>query len=82
MDREQRSLPFMGTMTLEILQASQTSLHGDVYFDLLVNEAGEVGGEPFSVRVARGACTVQPVPGAMIRATFLSGQIERITPAG
>jgi len=71
----------MGSMTLEILQASQTSLHGDIYFDLLVSEAGAAAPDPFAVRVARGVCAVQPMPGAMIRATFLSGQIERITPA-
>lgn len=75
------SLPILGALNLEILQASQTSLHGDIYFDLLVRETGNAEAEPFPLRVARHTCTVPPVPGALIRAQFLAGQVERITPA-
>lgn len=82
MNDSQGSLPILGAMTFEVLQASQTSLHGDVYFDLLVREAGNMACEPVSLRVARDACAVAPVPGAMVRASFLMGQVERITPAG
>ena len=67
-------------MNLEILQASQTSLHGDVYYDLMVMEAGDPNRVPFSLRVARGVCAVPPSPGAVVKASFLSGQVERITP--
>lgn len=75
------SLPILGAMTFEVLQASQTSLHGDVYFDLLVREAGNAAGEPHQLRVARDVCAIAPTPGAIVRASFLMGQVERITPA-
>ena len=80
MNGENRSLPFFGSMNLEIVQASQTSIHGDLYYDLLVMEAGDPGRTPFMLRVARGACTVAPSPGAVVKAAFLSGQVERLTP--
>lgn len=76
-----RILPFAGALTLEILQATQTSLHGDVYFDLLVREAGNADDDPFLIRVARDACATSPTPGAIVRATFLAGQLERLTSA-
>ena len=78
MNGESRSLPFFGSMNLEVLQASQTSLHGDIYYDLLVMEAGDPTRSPFALRVARGACTIPPSPGAVVKASFLSGQVERI----
>lgn len=82
MQGETRSLPFFGSMNLEILQASQTSLHGDIYYDLMVMEAGDPNRAPFALRVARGVCAVPPSPGAVVKASFLSGQVERITPPG
>ena len=69
-------------MNLEILQASQTSIHGDLYYDLLVMEAGDPSRTPFMLRVARGVCVTSPAPGAVVKATFLSGQVERLTPPG
>jgi hypothetical protein len=68
-------------MNLEILQASQTSLHGDIYFDLMVRESGDIAGEPFMMRVAQGACRVAPAPGTQVKATFLAGQVESLQPS-
>ncbi len=82
MHGESRALPFFGAMTIEVLQASQTSIHGDLYFDLLAKEAGDPSSTPFTMRVARGVCTIPPTPGAMLKAHFLSGQVERLTPVG
>jgi len=81
MQNDQRQLPFMGSLNLEVLQASQTSLHGDLYFDLMVRESGSQASEPFMIRVAKGACVLSPTPGVMVKAQFLSGQVERLTPA-
>lgn len=82
MQPNQPTLPFLGAMSLEILQASQTSLHGDLYFDLMVRESGDVAGQPFLLRVSKDACTAPPMPGVHVRAEFLAGQVQRITPAG
>ncbi|MAJ46268.1 MAG: hypothetical protein CBC35_03020 [Planctomycetes bacterium TMED75] len=81
MDRETRTLPFFGSLNLEILQASQTSIHGDIYYDLMVVEAGDPSRTPFMLRVARGVCATSPGPGTLVKANFLSGQVERLTPA-
>lgn len=80
MDNESRTLPFFGSMNLEILQASQTSIHGDIYYDLLVAEAGDPSRTSFMLRVARGVCATSPAPGTIVKASFLSGQVERLTP--
>ena len=55
MQNDQRQLPFLGSLNLEVLQASQTSLHGDLYFDLMVRESGNQGSEPFMIRVAKAS---------------------------
>ncbi len=80
MQPARKILPFLGAMNLEILQASQTSLHGDLYFDLMVRETGDMDADPFQLRVARGACGVPPTPGARVKANFLAGQVESLQP--
>ena len=77
-----RNLPFLGALNLEILQAAQTSLHGDIYFDLMVRESGDAECPPFQLRVSREACQVPPVPGIHVKAEFLAGQVQRILPSG
>ena len=77
-----KNLPFLGALNVEILQASQTSLPGDLYFDLMVRESGDAEGVPFQIRVSRGACQLAPMPGTHVKASFLAGQVESITPAG
>ena len=80
MQRDRRDLPFLGAINLEILQASQTSIHGDLYFDLMARESGDGSGEPFHLRVSCGACATPPMPGALVKAEFLAGQVQAITP--
>jgi len=82
MNPARRDLPFLGALNLEILQASQTSLHGDIYFDLMVRESGDGTGEAFALRVSRDACKTPPAPGSHVRAEFLAGQVSELKPAG
>ena len=82
MNPARRDLPFLGALNLEILQASQTSLHGDIYFDLMVRESGDGAGEAFSLRVPRDACAIPPSPGSHVKAEFLAGQVRQLTPTG
>ncbi|MFN0012760.1 MAG: hypothetical protein ACKVS8_14070 [Phycisphaerales bacterium] len=89
-------LPLAGSITGRVLRVSGVSIHGDIYFDLLIEpDAGAVPGAPapeagkvaaLSVRVPRHAFDGghPPEQGERVEAQFLMRQATgvRVLPRG
>lgn len=75
--------PLIGQMIADVLAVQATSIHGDIYYDLVARlrapDADEGDTQDARVRVASHLCEREPTPGDQLTLSFLMGQINGVT---
>ena len=72
-------LPLVGSVEVEVHDARGTSIHGDLYVDLLVAPSGAA---PIPLRVAQSALGTVPQRGERLRLHLLMSQVDRVERIG
>ena len=79
------TLPFIGSVTARVVDASDVSIHGDVYTDATLEPeaalgAPTLGGATVRVRIAAFTCEGgrRPREGDRVRVELLMGQVTRV----
>lgn len=75
--------PLIGQMHAEVVAVQSTSIHGDIYYDMIARlrqvDAGEDdAAQDARVRVASHLCEREPVAGDRLTLSFLMGQINGV----
>ena len=70
------SPPMMGSWTVEVKSVRPFTIHGDLYFEVQVEEQ-ESGGRVVALRVPQHAIEGEPRVGERLVVTFLMGQVTR-----
>ena len=70
------SPPMMGSWTVEVKSVRPFTIHGDLYFEVQVEEP-ESGGRVVALRVPQHAIEGEPRVGERLVVTFLMGQVTR-----
>lgn len=68
-------LPLVGSVEVEVHDARGTSIHGDLYVDLLV---APPGAPPWPLRVPQASVGVVPQRGDRLRLHLLMSQVDRV----
>lgn len=72
-------LPLVGSVEVEVHEARGTSIHGDLYVDLLVAPPAAA---PIPLRVAQSALDAMPQRGERLRLHLLMSQVDRVERIG
>ena len=70
--------PMFGDWVVDVMRVQPVSIHGDLYYEVLVvraDEAGGAGRQGVVLRVPEHAATAAPEAGQRIKLTFLMGQV-------
>ena len=67
-------LPMVGTLTVEVLGARAFTIHGDLYYEIHV-ENPEAPDQVIGIRVPQHAIEGAPAAGEKLVLTFLMGQV-------
>ena len=71
-------LPMMGEVEVVVRSARSTSIHGDLYHDLVVDPSD--GSPAEAIRVPAHLCAAAPRPGDRLRLRMLMSQVDAATP--
>lgn len=65
----------IGEARVRVLESASYTIHGDLYYRLLVVPADDAEGAPSTIAVPRHAVAEQPVAGQALAVSFLMGQV-------
>jgi hypothetical protein len=68
--------PLAGSWTAMILQVRPFTIHGDIYYELIVQHDNSQA----TLRVPQHAVAGEPVIGQTVAITFLLGQVTKVSP--
>ncbi len=71
-------IPAFGDLTGNVLQAAHVSIHGDIYYDLVMQMEGQMD-QGVKLRVANHLCQRAPVAGDRLTLSFLLQQVNSVT---
>ena len=75
--------PMVGTWTVQVHAVRPFTIHGDLYYELLVTRTDDpaAGDAGFQLRVPQHAIAGEPTIGQRLTLTFLMGQVTSARPA-
>lgn len=71
-------IPAFGDMNGKVLQAEHVSIHGDVYYDLVMQLEGQMD-QGVKLRIPNHLCKRAPVAGDLLTLNFLLQQVNGVT---
>ena len=71
-------IPAFGDVNGKVLQAAQVSIHGDIYYDLVMQLQGQVD-QGVKLRIPNHLCKRPPAPGDRLTLNFLLQQVNLVT---
>ncbi len=71
-------LPAFGDLTGKVLQAQPVSIHGDIYYDLVMELEGQTD-RGVKLRVPNHLCERPPAPGDCLTLNFLLQQVNSVS---
>ena len=74
--------PMFGSWPVVIRSARPFSIHGDLYYEMLVERTDDPASGGTLLKVPHHAVTVEPTVGANVVVTFLMGQVTGVAGAG
>lgn len=74
-------LPMVGEWGVEVTAVRPFTIHGDLYYELIVVRADDAARETLAIRVPRHAVSTAPNPGDKLTLTFLMGQVTSARPS-
>lgn len=78
--------PMFGDWVVDVVRAQPVSIHGDLYYEVLVVRAddaagaGDAGRQGVVLRVPQHAVAAAPEAGQRLKVTFLMGQVTGAKP--
>lgn len=70
-------IPTFGDVNGKVLQAEQVSIHGDVYYDLVMQLEGQMD-QGVKLRIPNHLCKRPPVAGDLLTLNFLMQQVNSV----
>jgi len=74
-------IPTFGDVNGTVLQAASVSIHGDIYYDLIMQWEGQAD-QGVKLRVPNHLCSRPPLAGDRLTLSFLLQQVNGVTFSG
>jgi len=71
--------PMIGSWSVLVHAVKPFTIHGDLYYELVVTRLDEDTQQGLAIRVPQHAVAAQPQPGDRLSLTFLMGQVTTAT---